>query len=78
MQQEENLDATEGKVIADYNIDIDYEGSEPKNGPDAQEKKERDSDTEYAEIKVSCSGTFHQRMMHCNILQRIQSVHCEQ
>ena len=28
-QQEEQPDAAEGKVIVDYNLDIDYEGSEP-------------------------------------------------
>ena len=28
-QQEGQLDATEGKDIADYDLDVDYEGSEP-------------------------------------------------
>ena len=33
LQQEKHPDATEGKVIADYNLDIYYKGSEPKNEP---------------------------------------------
>ena len=32
----EQPDATEGKEIADYDLDVDYEGSEPKVEPDAQ------------------------------------------
>ena len=35
-QQEEQPDATVGKVIVDYDPDVDYEGTEPKNEPDAQ------------------------------------------
>ena len=41
-QQEEQPDSTEGKVIADYDPDLDYEGSEPKNEPVTQEQKEED------------------------------------
>ena len=36
-QQEEQPDAAEGKVIADYNSDIEYEGSELENELVAQE-----------------------------------------
>ena len=59
--QEEQPDDAAGKVIADYNPDVDSEGSEPKNEPDAQEEKEENSDTEYAKVddlvmKHSTSG----------------------
>ena len=43
-KQEEQPDATEGKVIVDYNPNIDYEGSEPEIEPVAQEEKEETSD----------------------------------
>ena len=45
-QQEEQPDATEGKVIADYGLDINYEGSEPKIELDVQAEKEENSDAE--------------------------------
>ena len=38
-QQEEQPDAAEGEIIADYNPDVDYEGLEPTNEPVAQEEK---------------------------------------
>ena len=43
-QQGEQPDATEGKLIADYNPDIYYEGQEPKVEQDAQKQREDDSD----------------------------------
>ena len=73
-QQEEQPDASEGKVIVDYDLHIDYERSDPKNEPVAQEKKDENSDAEYANMEVSQAGTFHLRMMPCNVLQRIQQV----
>ena len=39
--------APEGKDIANYNLDVDYGGSEPKVEPVAQEQKEVDPDAEY-------------------------------
>ena len=74
-QQEEQTDATEGKVIIDYDLDIDYDGSEPKNEPVAQEEKEENSNAEYVNMEMTCGGTFHQRMMPCNVMQRIQWIH---
>ena len=62
-------------VTADYNLDIDYVGSEPENEPDVQEEKEENSDAEYTKVKIPCDGTFHQRMMHWNVFQRIQHIH---
>ena len=37
-KQEEQTDAAEGKVITDYDLDIDYEGSEPTVMQNAQEQ----------------------------------------
>ena len=62
-QQEDQPDATGGKDIADYNPDIDYEGSEPKVKQSAQEQREVDPDAEYAEMEIPQDGTLHQRMM---------------
>ena len=46
-QQEEQLDTTEGKVIAHYNLHINYDRSEPKDNPVAREEKEEDPLTEW-------------------------------
>ena len=67
-QQEYQPDTTEGKVIADYGLDIEYEGSEPKNEPDVQEEKEENSDAEYVNMEVPCDETFCQRMMPHNVM----------
>ena len=40
-QQEEQLDVTEGKVIAEYGPAVDYEETEPKIEPNAQEKRRK-------------------------------------
>ena len=74
-RQELQPDVIDGKVIADYDLDVNYEGSEPKNESVAQEKKEENSDAEYANMEIPQEGTFHQRMMPHNVLQRIQRVH---
>ena len=74
-QQEEQPDATEGKVIVDYILDVDYEGSETKNATVALEEEEENSVTEYVCIEIPHEGTFHQRMMPCNVILRIQWVH---
>ena len=63
-QQEEQSDATESKVIANYSPDIDYEGSEPKVESDAQEQREVDSDPEYTKMEMPREGILHQKMMH--------------
>ena len=51
-QQEEQPDASECKVTADYNPDVDYEGTEPENEPVAQAEVEENSKAEYAEIEI--------------------------
>ena len=38
--QMEQPDATEGKVTADYDLDVDYKRSEPEVEPHAQEQRE--------------------------------------
>ena len=62
-QQEGQLDATGGKDIADYDLDIDYEGSEPKFQPVTQVEREADPDAEYAKMEIPLGGTLCQRMM---------------
>ena len=66
--QEVQPDAAGGKVIADYNLDIDYEGSEPKNEPVAQEEKEENSNAEYENMEIPQARTFYQRMMPHDVI----------
>ena len=56
-QQEEHPDATEGKVMVDYNPNIDYYLSEPRNEPVAQEEKEENSDAEHGNMEIPPKGT---------------------
>ena len=74
-QQEEQSDPAEGKVIADYGPDVDYEGSEPEVEPDAQEQREVNSDTEYAKMKLPRDETLCQRMMPWEMYMGILRVH---
>ena len=62
-QQGGQPDAIEGEDIADYNLDIDYEGSQPKVEPDAQEQREDDPHRAYMKIEMPGNETLHQRMM---------------
>ena len=62
-QQEGQLDATEGKDIADYDQDIVYEASEPKVELVAQVKREVDTNAEYVKMEIPHGGTLRQRMM---------------
>ena len=59
--QEEQPDATEGEVIADYNPDVDQEGSEPENEQVPKEQKEEDPDATYMQtwtyLEVGLSAT---------------------
>ena len=57
-------------MIADYNLDIDYDGLELKNVPDGQEETEENSDAEYENMEIPCNGTFHQRMMLAMLLPK--------
>ena len=40
-QQRRQPDTTEGEVTVDYDLDVDYEGSEPKKEPIVQEEKKK-------------------------------------
>ena len=53
LQQELQPDTTEGEDIAKYDLDVDYQQSEPKNEAVAQEKKEENSHAEYAKMEIS-------------------------
>ena len=74
-QQEDQQDATEDKDIADYNQDVDYEGSEPEVEQSAQEQREVDPDAEFAEMEIPQDGTLHQRMMPQEQYMGILRVH---
>ena len=45
-----------------YNLDIDYEGSESKNEPFAQEEKEENSDAKYSKMEIPHHGTLGSSM----------------
>ena len=62
-QQEEQPDASEGKDIVDYDLDVDNEGSKPEVDPVAQDQSEVGPGAEYVKMKLPCDGTLHQRMM---------------
>ena len=51
-QQEDQPDAIGDKDIADYNLDVDYEGSEPEVEQSAQEEREVDPDAEFAKMAI--------------------------
>ena len=74
-QQEEHPDTAEGKVIVDYDPDVDDEVAEPKVEPHAQEQREVDSDAEYAKMEMPRDGTLHQRMMLWETYMGILQVH---
>ena len=74
-QQEDQPDATEGKDIAGYDLDVDYEGSEPEVKQSAQEQKEVDPDAEYAEMEIPQDGILRKRMMPQDQYMGILRVH---
>ena len=74
-QQEDQPDATGGKDIADYDLDVDYEGSEPKAKQSAQEQREVDPDAEFVEMEIPQDGTLHQRIMPQEQYKGILRVH---
>ena len=76
-QHEEQIDAAECEVLADYNSDINYkpEGSDPDI--DAVHKEEENSYAEYVKMKLQV-GTLHQRTINCKVAERIKWVHWAQ
>ena len=77
-QQEKQPDITQNEVIVDYDLDIEYEVSEPKNEPVAQAEEEENSDAEYAHREIPQAGTFCHIMMPHDVLQRIKWIHQKQ
>ena len=51
------------RQITDYDLDVDYVGSEPKVEPVAQVEREVDPNTEYAKMEIPHCWTLCQRMM---------------
>ena len=74
-QQEDQLDAAEGKDIADYDPDVDNVGSKPQVEPVAQDEWEFDPDAEYVNMEIPQDGTLHQRMMPWKQPMGILQVH---
>ena len=60
---EDQPDPKEGKDIADYNPDVDYECSKPENEPVAKDQREVNPNAEYAKMEVPHHETLCQRMM---------------
>ena len=63
-QQEDQPDATNHKEIADYDPDIDYEGTDLEVEPVAQEEREVNPDKEYANMDTPHDVTLCQRIRH--------------
>ena len=57
-QQEDQPDTTGGKDIADYDQDIDNEGSEHEREQSAQEQREVDLNAEFVEMEIPQDGTL--------------------
>ena len=74
-QQKGHPVTTVGRDITDYDLDIGYEGSEPKVEQVAQEQREVDPDAQYAKIEMSRNGNLCQRMMPQEVYMGIQWVH---
>ena len=74
-QQGKQPDAAEGKDIADNNLDIGYEGSEPQVEPDAQEQRDIDPDAAYAKMEMPRNGTLCQRIISWETYMGILWVH---
>ena len=51
-QQEDQPDVIVGKDIEDYDSNVDYDWSEPKVKQSAQEQREVDPDSEYANMEI--------------------------
>ena len=58
-QQEEQTDPTEGEVIADYHLDIDYKVEVLSPKIKAVNEEEENSDAEYAKMELPLVRTVH-------------------
>ena len=65
-QQEEQTDASEGEVVADYDPDVDYkpEGSDPEI--EALNGEEENNDAEYAKMELLQVRILHQMTKNHN------------
>ena len=74
-QQEEQADATEGKVIADQELDVDYEQEESDPEKSIKQKKSLTSNTEYAKMELTCKKTLQQMSMIFKDAESIEHLH---
>ena len=74
-QQEEHRDAKDGKVIADYDPDMDYRPERSDSDIKAIDEEEGNSVAEYAKMELSQDGTLCQRTMDCKVAELIKRVH---
>ena len=74
-QQEEQIDASEGKDIDDYDAHLDNkpEGLAPEIK--AVDEDKENSDTEYAKIELPHDEILHQRKMNCKVAEKIKRVY---
>ena len=74
-QQVEQPEAAEDDDIADYDMDIDYEGSESEVEQDTHKQREDDPDAAYAKMEMPRNDTLCQRMMPQEMYMGILQVH---
>ena len=60
-QQEEQRDATEGKAVADHDIDIGYESERSDPDIKAVNEVEENSEAEYVKMELPQDGTLCQK-----------------
>ena len=74
-QQEGPTDATRGKALADYDLDIYYKTEISDTDIKAINKEEENSDAEYAKMELLQARKLHQKTMNCKVTERIERVH---
>ena len=72
-EKEEQAVATEGKVIADYEQDIDYEPerSDPEIKLSKHEGEGENSDEKYVKMELPCQETMWERSINHKVAQQI-------
>ena len=70
-----SADALDGEVIADYELDIDYEpeGSDPELKPVNQVQEEADPDVECTKMEIPYQRPLCQRSMSCKIKKQLNA-----
>ena len=74
-QQEGKKEATRGKVVADYDPDIDNKPEESDPEIKAVNEEEEHSDAEYVKMELSQTRTLYQRTMNHKVAKRIELAH---